>query len=122
QEGSQVRRWNGAGFDFYTFSEGAWTPFPPFLNVGESAFILVAPCCSNSCIRVQVASNIIVNASTIVPVNYDPMVADVCTNDLTVTCTPPPGTLFGLGTTPVHGAVTDSLGNQAACDFTVTIA
>jgi hypothetical protein len=122
QEGSRVKIWIGSGYDIFTFSGGAWTPAPPILNVGKSAFFLVTPCCSNSCIRIQGATNISVMSGTTVPVFYSPNIVDVCTNVFTVTLTPPSGTLFGLGTTPVHCLVTDDLGNEAVCDFTVTVA
>jgi len=45
-DGAKVMRWNGSGFDTYTFSNGAWAPSRPVLNVGESAFLLV-PCVTN---------------------------------------------------------------------------
>jgi hypothetical protein len=46
QEGSTVRRWNGSGYTFNTFTGGAWTLGAPVLNVGEAAYFLI-PCPTN---------------------------------------------------------------------------
>ena len=54
-------------------------------------------------------------------VEYPPPVAtDNCTN-VTVTCTPPSGSIFPIGPTKVHCVAEDGSGNKASCDFSVTI-
>lgn len=42
-------------------------------------------------------------------------------SDLNVCCNPPSSSVFPVGTTPVHCVATDSCGNSASCDFTVTV-
>ena len=53
-------------------------------------------------------------------VSYTPTAADNC-NPVTVTCTPPSGSSFPIGTTPVNCSATDSSNNSASCSFTVTV-
>ncbi len=55
-------------------------------------------------------------------VNYDaPKVTDNCPGAGAATCTPPSGSFFPKGTTPVNCTATDASGNSAGCSFTVTI-
>ena len=49
-----------------------------------------------------------------------PAVSSSCASP-TVTCAPPSGALFTLGTTPVNCTATDSCRQSAACTFTVTV-
>ncbi len=59
-------------------------------------------------------------SSSCVVVNYPaPVVSDNCPG-VTVTCNPPSGSCFPLGTTTVTCTATDSSGNTATCNFTVT--
>lgn len=54
-------------------------------------------------------------------VNYDVTVTDDCTTDVHVICTPPSGSTFPIGTTPVVCIATDGSGNTSRCSFTVTV-
>jgi hypothetical protein len=55
-------------------------------------------------------------------VNYPPpVVADDCDVAPTVTCSPPPGSLFSVGMTEVHSTATDQAGNKSWCAFKVTV-
>jgi len=54
-------------------------------------------------------------------VTFSPTVVEVCDPSPTNICTPPSGSLFALGPTPVHCASTDHSGNTGSCDFTVTV-
>jgi large repetitive protein len=54
-------------------------------------------------------------------VNYgDPNVFDNCPG-VTSSCTPPSGSFFPVGTTPVTCTATDASGNTAECTFNVTV-
>ncbi len=122
QEGSQFQRWTGSNFNVFTFSAGAWTPSVPSANRGEAVRILLSPCFSNSCLTLQVPSNIVVTSWTNIPVSYTPMASDICTNAPNVICTPRSGTVFQPGTTTaVHCLAIDNAGNGAVGDFTVTV-
>jgi hypothetical protein len=60
-------------------------------------------------------------ASGCVNVTYTPpTVSDNCPG-ATVACVPPSGTCFAVGTTTVTCTGTDSAGNTAVCDFTITV-
>src|SRR5690606_29651414 len=50
-----------------------------------------------------------------------PTATDLVDPDPTVTCTPPPGTVFPLGATTVTCTATDAAGNEARVTFTVTV-
>jgi|GEM_PF-6802498 len=50
-----------------------------------------------------------------------PTAVDNCDGPVTVTCTPPSGSSFNVGTTLVVCSAIDSAGNSNACTFTVTI-
>ncbi len=51
---------------------------------------------------------------------FAPTTGDNCPGEI-FTCTPPSGTCFGIGTTPVKCVVTDASGNKDSCTFTVTV-
>jgi lysophospholipase L1-like esterase len=55
------------------------------------------------------------------PVSYPPPTASGGVPPLTVTCTPPSGAPFTLGTTPVFCSVTDARGQLRQCTFLVTL-
>jgi hypothetical protein len=42
-------------------------------------------------------------------------------DDVTITCVPPSGSVFLVGTTIVHCTATDTFGNTATCSFNVTV-
>ncbi len=46
---------------------------------------------------------------------------DICDGARTVTCTPPSGSSFSLGTTTVNCSASDTAGNSGSCSFTVTV-
>ena len=53
-------------------------------------------------------------------VYYTVTATDNC-SPVTITCTPPSGSSFPLGTTPVSCTAKDSVNNSASCGFTVTV-
>jgi hypothetical protein len=59
--------------------------------------------------------------SNSVPVYYSVWAYDACSGYRPVTCTPPSGHVFPVGTTIVHCTATDACGNVGTCSFTVTV-
>jgi hypothetical protein len=60
------------------------------------------------------------NAGGVV-VNYPtPVASDNCPG-VTVTCTPPSGSTFNVGTNTVNCTATDASGNTASCSFTISV-
>lgn len=53
-------------------------------------------------------------------VNYTASASDNC-GGVTLVCTPPSGSTFSMGNTPVKCVATDASGNQDSCQFTVTV-
>jgi uncharacterized repeat protein (TIGR03803 family) len=120
QQGVEILRWNGNGYNTNTFTGGAWTLGPPVLNVGEAAFILV-PCATN-CVQIQCWTNVVVTSCTNVPVYYNPTVTDTCCTNWNVVCSPPSGSYFAPGTTnTVTCSAVDFCGMSNSCTFTVTV-
>lgn len=60
------------------------------------------------------------NASQ-VPVNFTVTATDDCTPNPQVVCTPPSGSSFRPGTTPVTCTAQDACGNRSVCTFNVTV-
>jgi hypothetical protein len=57
-----------------------------------------------------------------VPEYYKATATNTCCGaSVTVVCTPPSGSFFPLGTTPVSCVATDCCGNTASCSFTVRV-
>jgi hypothetical protein len=56
-----------------------------------------------------------------ITVAFDASSVDVVDGAVTIFCTPPSGTTFGLGVTTVTCAATDASGNAAVGSFTVTV-
>ncbi|MBI4600868.1 MAG: HYR domain-containing protein, partial [Planctomycetes bacterium] len=54
-------------------------------------------------------------------VEFTVTAADRCDPEVTVTCEPPSGTLFPIGSTTVRCRTQDDSGNAAECSFTVTV-
>ncbi|HEU4390917.1 MAG TPA: HYR domain-containing protein, partial [Blastocatellia bacterium] len=54
-------------------------------------------------------------------VEYTPEASDSCSGLASVTCSPPSGSTFSTGTTPVTCTATDNSNNTAAVTFTVTV-
>jgi hypothetical protein len=51
----------------------------------------------------------------------DPAIGDLCDPGVTVTCVPPSGSTFPLGTTTVNCTARDASGNTASCSFDVIV-
>jgi gliding motility-associated-like protein len=65
---------------------------------------------------------VIAGASCQATVNWAaPTVSDNCGGTLSLTSTKNPGTVFGMGTTPVTYTATDAAGNTATCTFNVLV-
>jgi hypothetical protein len=54
------------------------------------------------------------------PLAYTVSASDAC-GPVSTTCTPPSGTTFPVGTTPITCTAMDAAGNKAACGFAVTV-
>ena len=54
-------------------------------------------------------------------VTWTPSATDNCAGPVAVTCTPPPGSTFPVGTTYLTCTATDPCGNVGTCQFTVTV-
>lgn len=81
-------------------------------------------CCpGQSCISLTCPSNITATAcsSNGALVTYSVGLGTGCPTPPTSQCLPPSGSLFPVGTTPVHCNAWDQAGNLACCDFTVTV-
>jgi len=78
--------------------------------------------CANVCALncpANVSAATTVGAAT---VNYPlPSLAGSCQNAGAVTCAPPPGSAFAVGTTPVNCSARDGAGNTLACSFNVSV-
>lgn len=56
------------------------------------------------------------------PVDFTvPTAADNCDSSVNVTCTPPPGSVFGPGNYTIVATAVDSSGNSNSCSFTLTV-
>ena len=51
----------------------------------------------------------------------EPVVNDTCDGEVTVTCTPPSGSLFPFGSTTVTCVAIDGSGNSSECDFEIVV-
>src|SRR6185369_5439374 len=54
-------------------------------------------------------------------VTYTTTATDACSGSFTPVFDPPSGSTFPVGPTTVHVTAKDACGNEASCDFTVTI-
>jgi hypothetical protein len=54
-------------------------------------------------------------------VNFAPEASTTCGTSITVTCMPPSGSVFSIGTNSVQCSVTDPRGNIARCEFRVIV-
>ncbi|MCP3916420.1 MAG: HYR domain-containing protein [bacterium] len=71
---------------------------------------------------VQAADASLVDGCVGAIVNYvDPVATDNCPGVPTVVCSPPSGSMFLVGTTPVTCTATDACGNASMCMFNVTV-
>lgn len=85
---------------------------------------LTGRACCNPCVYITCPGNIVTNTcstganvSWIMPLG----VGSHCGTLQSVTCVPPSGSNFPVGTTTVNCTATDSCGNAANCSFTVTV-
>jgi len=86
--------------------------------------VIVEPCVTNTCVSIQCTNDVTVQTcSGGTNVTYAPPTAtSSCGTAITnVTCTPPSGSFFPLGTTTVTCTATDAQGNSASCSFQVIV-
>jgi hypothetical protein len=92
-----------------------------------SQTVTITNCCTNTCIRLQCPSNIVVAAcSNCAVVTYAAQVSDPCCQGsagptVTLTYNPPSGSCFPQGTNVVQVTATDTCGNITTCSFTVAV-
>ncbi len=68
-------------------------------------------------------TNLVCGTASFAIVNYPaPAIVSACPSNVTVTCTPPSGSSFPLGTSTVFCQVTNSCGQSASCTFSITVA
>jgi hypothetical protein len=118
QNGTTVTRiLPGQGQADYTFSNGAWQPVEPVAQLGEAVWITLP------CLYLGSPSNLVVEATSSqgAAVQYPITATSYCGGQLTVNCTPAPGSVLPLGTSAVDCQADDGLGNSAYCSFTVTV-
>ncbi len=93
-------------------------------------FDVIIRCCDQPCQpdivppTIRCPTNILVLSPNCVPipVTYSaPVVVDNCDPNPKVTCTPPSGSVFPIGTTKVVCCAVDHTGNSNCCEFTVTV-
>ena len=90
-------------------------------NVGACSFTVTVR--DNQSPVVQCPSNIVVSTAAgrcDAPVNFNPSATDNC-GPVNMSCFPPGGTTFAIGTTTVTCSAVDGYLNLASCQFTVTV-
>ncbi len=78
------------------------------------------PPCSNSVVSIVCPTNMTVACAPIV-FYPPPQAATTCGTITNITCTPPSGSNFPVGTNLVTCTAQDSLGNSNSCTFTITV-
>ena len=77
------------------------------------------------CLTLECPTNLIVSTAnptgTIVTFDPAPQAVSLCGSNVVITCKPPSGSLFPPGVTVVSCSAVDSRGNQAECQFLVTV-
>ena len=75
------------------------------------------------CVTISCPTNIVANCDSngTALVNYTVNAGTRCGSNVTVTCTPPSGSVFPPGVSFVECVATDETGNQDRCRFTVTV-
>jgi len=71
--------------------------------------------------RADIVANVDPNQCGAVVSFATPVFTDACDNAPTVTCSPPSGSFFPVGSTSVTCTATDQSGNQGRCSFAVTV-
>lgn len=90
---------------------------------GLAMFASVPPALAQQCIEIRCSTNLVVECSDPggTRVKYTVLATNHCWTNVTLTCTPPPGSLFAPGVTTVLCSGTDFAGNSNGCIFTVTV-
>jgi large repetitive protein len=83
--------------------------------------VLPGNCSSNGCIALQTTNIVVYACSNSAVVNYTAQFTDRCCNNAVLSFSPPSGSVFPLGTTPVQATVTDRCNNSLSKVFTVTV-
>ncbi len=79
-------------------------------------------CKTPNCIRMDCPTEITATTSSnCAPVNFAIAATNPCCNKVLVTCFPPSGSLFGLGTTLVTCTAADVCGSRRTCSFPVIV-
>ena len=91
--------------------------------LGETASTTSAIRFNNVAPVIQCPTNIVVSCagSGGAVVTFSPTATASCSGAVNVVCTPPSGSTFPIGTTPVLCVATDSCGNTNACTFDVIV-
>ena len=94
-------------------------------NVVRGSFVIkVSTNCAADCITLSCPTNQVIDASGPegAVAQFKPTATTHCSTAPTVlTCNPPSGTVFGLGTNTVSCQATDDHGNQAQCSFEIVV-
>ncbi len=108
-------------FDVFTevSTDGGNSYYP---SIAGPATVTLQPHSPSSQLSITCPSNITVRATSPAGavVNYTVTVSGGCP-PITLTCLPPSGSTFPIGTTTVNCTASDSCGGQASCSFTVTV-
>jgi len=75
------------------------------------------------CVTIQCPPDFfaVASSATGTVVTYQVSASTQCARTVNVVCTPPSGSLFGLGATEVTCVAMDDFGNTAQCEFSVTV-
>ena len=117
--GTSVEIWNPANQSFTTcsFVNGFWSPSVPVLPIGYSEFVTV----NTSLPVINSPGDITVLSCAPTNVYYTVTASSAFCGALTPMVTPPSGTPFNVGTTPVSIVATDCCGRSNTASFTVTV-
>ncbi|HXJ56298.1 MAG TPA: HYR domain-containing protein [Verrucomicrobiae bacterium] len=127
EDGAVLVRWDADAQSYQTnhFAAGRWNPSEPVVDVGEGAIVaLAAPLCICfpptptflGCPSYAVCSAGTTNFNYSIPA----LLPNGCPT--TISCSPPPGAPFPVGTTTVTcTAITSWINASGQCQFTVTV-
>ncbi|MEM7104163.1 MAG: HYR domain-containing protein [Bacteroidota bacterium] len=103
------------GFDFQNINAGFNQPSDFFFTDLEVCYNIPDSCPDNIVVDNDLgACSAVVDFPTI-------LATDNCVNPISVSCTPPSGSTFNVGTTTVTCTATDNAGNSTSCSFDVTV-
>ena len=83
--------------------------------------VLPGNCSSNGCIALQTTNIVVYACSNSAVVNYTAPFTDRCCSNAVLSFSPPSGSLFPVGSTPVTATVSDRCNNTFSKVFTVTV-